>query len=167
MDKLLRYGAQALFFALLMVFVGWFASRPVYTQFPPDQAQIKLSFAHGAKRVEACRRLTPEEIAKLPARERRPNDCGRERRPIQVELVLDGVQVWHDELQPTGLSGDGPARAYQKFRVQPGSHEIVARLNDSGRADGYDYESRAVVELAPLQSLAIDFKADAGGFVFR
>ena len=48
-----------------------------------------------------------------------------------------------------------------------GPHRIEARLRDSKREQGYDFESAADVDLAPLQNLAIDFKADQGGFLFR
>jgi hypothetical protein len=162
-----RYGLQALFYLAFAVVVGWFASRPVYEQFPAGQAQIKLSFAHGAERREACRRLTPKEIASLPPNERRPNDCARERLPIQVELTLDDAVIYEAALQPTGLAGDGPARTYEKFIVPPGRHVVTARLRDSDRTEGFDYERTVDVELVPQQSLAIDFKADAGGFVLR
>ena len=33
--------------------------------------------------------------------------------------------------------------------------------------EGFDYERRAEVELAPRQNLAIDFRAETGGFIFR
>ena len=53
------------------------------------------------------------------------------------------------------------------FTVPAGRHEIVVRLRDGKQRDTFDYEKRATVELAPMQNLAIDFKADAGGFIFR
>ena len=70
-------------------------------------------------------------------------------------------------LPPTGFAGSGPSRAYQRFAVPPGRHELTARLRDTDRAEGFDYERMAVVELAPAQSLAIDFRAEMGGFIFR
>ena len=48
-----------------------------------------------------------------------------------------------------------------------GRHELIARLRDSDRRDGFDYERTAMVELAPAQSVAIDFRPEMGGFVFR
>lgn len=163
----LKLAGQAVVLAGAAAFTGYFASDPVYRQFPEGHAQIKLSFAHGAQRKEACRRLTSKEIAKLPPNERRPNTCSRERLPVRIQLALDG-QIIHDaSLPPTGLSGDGPSRAYVKFAVPAGRHEIVARLRDTDRDQGFDYETRKVVELGTWQSLAIDFKADKGGFSFR
>lgn len=167
MADLLRYAGQALLYAAVAALVGYFASRPLYRQFPENQAQIKLSFAHGAARQQACRRLTPQEIAKLPPAQRRPNTCARERVAVHVQLQLDDAVIFDARLRPTGLAGDGPARVYRKFAVAPGDHVLVARLRDSRREEGFDYETRREVTLKEGQNLAIDFKADAGGFIFR
>lgn len=167
MARILQFAGQAVFYAAIAVVVGYFATRPVYRQFPEGQAQIKLSFAHGAARSEACRRLTHQEIAKLPANERRPNTCQRERVPMYVQLQVDDEIIFYEKLEPTGLASDGPARAYQKFAVASGGHTIIARLRDSRRTVGFDYETRHEATLVAGQNLAIDFKADAGGFIFR
>jgi hypothetical protein len=167
MPNLMRYAGQVVFLAAIAAFIGYFSSHPTYRQMPEGMAQIKLSFAHGAKRVVDCRKLTSKEIAKLPANERRPNTCARERLPAHIQLVVDGKVLYDDVLQPTGLSNDGAAQTYRKFLVPAGEHTISARLTDSKRSEGFDYESEYSVTLKPLQNLAIDFKADTGGFSFN
>jgi hypothetical protein len=168
MPNVARYLAQAGVYALPLLLVAYLSAAPVYRQIPDDAAQIKLSFRHGAQRVETCRRLTTKEIAALPANKRRPNDCARQRAPIVVQIILDGRSLYDAVLEPTGLSRDGPAETYEKFVVTAGRHRLVARLRDSKRSDGgFDYERVADVELAPFQNLAIDFKADQGGFIIR
>lgn len=167
MTDALRFAGQAVVLLLFAVFVGWFSTRPAVVYFPMDAAQIKLSFAHGSQRVAECRRLSVEEIAKLPAKDRRPNTCARERVPIRIQVLVDEVMIYDEVLQPTGVARDGPARVYRRFQVAPGRHEIVARLRDSGREEGFDYERRSTVDLRPLQNLAVDFRSDHGTFVFR
>jgi hypothetical protein len=167
MSRLPRYAGQAVFYGAIAALIGYFASRPAYEQFPPDKAQIKLSLTHGAARKEACRRLTAQEIAKLPRKERRVSDCSGERLPVHVEILVDDEVLYAAALPPTGLAGDGPSRAYEKLVVPAGRHEIVARLRDSNRAEGFDFEGTARLELAPQQNLAIDFQPEAGGFLFR
>jgi hypothetical protein len=166
MAKPLGYIGQGAVYLLLALGIGYFSDRPAYTHFPPDMALIKLSFAHGGQK-EDCRRRTAEELANLPPNMRRPMVCSRERLPVAVELLIDGAPLYQAVLPPTGLAGDGPSRAYQRFAVPPGRHELSARLRDTDRAEGFDFERTAVVELAPAQSLAIDFRAEMGGFVFR
>jgi hypothetical protein len=163
----LRYAGQVVFYAAICAFIGYFASRPVSEHFPKDRAQIKMSFMHGAARRESCRQLSYEEISKLPPSQRRPNDCKRERVPMKLKLLIDDKVVFDAELQPTGLSHDGPAKVYRKFAVAAGRHTVSANLNDSGRADGFDYVKTQVVELSPRQNFVVDFKPDMGGFIFQ
>lgn len=167
MPDVAKYAGQAVFYALIAVVIGYLSASPAYRQFPDGMAQIKLSFRHGGNRVEDCRKLTPEEIAKLPEKEKRPNTCSRERIPIVMKLVVDGQPLYDAVLRPTGLSSDGPAETYRKFIVAAGHHKIDAFLRDSKREDGYDYSKTIELDLQPMQSVAIDFMADQGGFLIR
>ena len=167
MPSPLQWAGQALFYMAAAIVTAGFATWPTWRQHPPELAQIKVSFAHGGARQVDCRRLSAEEIAGLPPRERRPNDCARGRVPLRFELLLDEQAVFQAELRPTGVASDGPARLYEKVAVPAGRHTIRVRLADSGRSEGWDWESRVEVELRPLQNLAVDFAPDRGGFVFR
>jgi hypothetical protein len=167
MPDIARYAVQALFYAGFAAVIGVFAAWPIYHQTPEGSAQIKLSFNHSGARIEECRKLTAEELSKLPTTQRRPVNCSRERLPILVQLTFDGTPIYEAVLEPSGLSRDGQARAYQKFIVPTGKHIIEARLRDSKRSEGFDYKSRFEAELEPWQNLAIDFQAEQGGFLFR
>ncbi len=167
MPDTFRYAGQFLFFVIIALFVGYFSNQPVYRQFPESMAQIKLGFTHGARRKVDCRKLTVKEIAKLPVNQRRPNNCTRGRIPIHIQLILDGKILYDDLLVATGLFEDGPGQVYRKIIVPIGPHTITARLRDSKRTSGFDYEATRQVVLQPYQNIAIDFKADAGGFLFK
>ncbi|MDP6832219.1 MAG: hypothetical protein QF521_21995 [Alphaproteobacteria bacterium] len=162
-----RYAGQALVYVIFAAFLGYFASAPSYSHFPADQALIKLSLAHGAAREGGCRRRTQAELRELAPNMRRPMDCPRQRLPVVIELSIDGEMRYAASVPPTGLSGDGPSRIYQRFAVSAGKHEIIARLRDTDRATGFDFEKKATIELAAQQSLAIDFRQEMGGFLFR
>ncbi len=166
MTEVLRPVGQVIFYGAVALFIGYFSQRPVYQHIPPDEAQILLSFSHGGARRERCRRLTYEEIRKLPPGKRRPSTCKRQRMPIHVQLWIDDELIFDRVLEPAGLSGDSPAHAYEKFLVRAGPHTILARLEDRGRKDAFAYEKRVEVALRPRQNLPIDFKADKGGFIF-
>ena len=92
MVKLLQYVGQGIFYALLMVVMGYFSTSPAYTHLPPDETVIKLSFRHAGQHIGECRERTPEEIAQLPSYERKGGAkvCPRERSNVTVELELDG-----------------------------------------------------------------------------
>lgn len=166
MSKALRYIGQAAVYLLIAVVLGTLADTPRYRLFPEDKAQIVLNFAHGGQRKGECRRLSAEEIAKLPPNMRKPSVCPRERVALLVELTLDGALLFRASLPPGGLAGDIPSQVHRRFTVEPGSHRITARLRDSDRSEGFDYERSEEVVLDERQSFVIDFRSDRGGFVF-
>ncbi|MGB5329194.1 MAG: hypothetical protein WBO58_13310, partial [Gammaproteobacteria bacterium] len=92
--------------------------------------------------------------------------CLRARVPLVVELELDGELLYRDKLPPSGLAGDGASTAYRKFPVTAGAHTLVARLRDTRRKDGFDYEQAASITLTPQQNFVIDFRPELGGFLF-
>ena len=132
--------------------------------------------------MQECRRLSPEELAKIPPNMRRPLECSRERVPVVIELDLDGQPLYRASIPPSGVWKDGPSAAYQRFTVAPGQHRLDMRMRDDlpgrinaeragrGNASGqWSGEWSAVqgvdIELAPRQNLVIDFRADKGGFL--
>jgi hypothetical protein len=152
---------------LLFAATAWLSFNPEYRQISADSAVVKLSFSHGSDRSAACRKRTPEELNKLPPNMRRPLDCPRERGPVYSELFIDNAPVFADSLAPSGVSRDGPSRVYKRFVVPAGRHVLLARLRDTPRTEGFDHSMERAVELAPGQSLAIDFRPELGGFVMR
>ena len=158
---------QALAYAAFFGVIGYLATAPAYQPFDAALAQIKISFHHtGAPKVE-CRRLTPEEIAKVAPNMRQTLDCARERVPVVIEVELDGEPLYAAALSPSGLWKDGPSAVYRVFAVTPGRHELTARLRDSRRSEGFDYERRETVEIAARQNFVVEFRADKGGFLFN
>ena len=167
MSRVLPWIGQIVIYAVFGSLIGYFSSHPPYNNFPANQSLVKLSFAHGAKRKGGCRKRTREELLKLAPNMRTPMLCPRERLPVYVELTLDGKLIYQASLPPAGLSRDGPSRVYVRLPVPPGSHTLTARLRDTDRTSGFDYERTETRVLKPAQSLAIDFRADIGGFVFE
>ncbi|HTM73880.1 MAG TPA: hypothetical protein VL198_11675 [Pseudolabrys sp.] len=163
----LRIAGQFIVIAALFVAVAAFSDWPVYRQIPHGSAVVMLSFVHGADRKAECRRLTPEEIQKLPPNMRRVQECPRARRPVYVELDLAGKTVFQASLPPTGIAGDGPSKVYERFVVPAGSYDIAVRMRDTARTDGFDHDRRATVALAADQLFVIDFRTESGEFVFR
>jgi hypothetical protein len=167
MARLFAYLGQAVVYLLTAVLLGVFSDTPAYRHFPEDQALVKLSLVHSAERKEPCRRLTPEELAKLAPNMRKPMACSRERLPLWVEMSLDDELLFGQALEPGGLSKDGPARVYEKFPVAPGRYRLSLGMRDSARTEGFDYRLDTEIELRALQNLVIDFRSEGGGFILR
>ena len=167
MSRILPWAGQIVIYALFGGLIGYFSSQPSYTYFPADQTLVKLSFAHGAKRAGECRKRTREELQKLAPNMRKPMLCPRKRLPVYVELALDGKTIYRKSLPPSGLSQDGPSQVYARLPIPAGRHTLTARLRDTARTTGFDYERTETRDLKPGHSLAIDFRADIGGFIFE
>ena len=167
MKGVLRLAGQFVVIAALFAGVAWLSDRPVYRQIPADSGIMMLTFVHGADRKGECRRLTPEEIARLAPNMRRVQDCPRVRRSIYVELDIDGRKIYQANLPPSGIAGDGPSRVYQRFVLPAGKYNVAVRMRDTSRADGFDHERHGIVEFAPSQMFVIDYRPESGEFIFR
>lgn len=163
----LRLLGQAAVYAGFAILVWHFSQAPAYRPIPPNQAQIKLSFAHGGKAKGGCRDRTTKELAKLAPNMRAKLLCPRERVPVVVAFELNGQLIYEESLPPTGIRGDGASRTYRKFLVPEGRHVMAFKLRDTDRVTGFDYAATRTMELKAGQNMAVDFDAVGGGFKFR
>ncbi|MEJ2128269.1 MAG: hypothetical protein P8X81_05445 [Woeseiaceae bacterium] len=163
MDKLV----QALLYSVFAAFIGYLSIAPAYRYADPELAVITLSVSHAADRVEECVKLTPDEINARAMKGESLSECARERLPLTVEVDVGGETVIRVTAKPSGLWSDGPASVYEKIDVQAGSHTITARLRDSARESGWDYEYSEEVDLSPGRYFTIRFRAETGGFAYR
>ena len=161
-----RYAIQGALYAAFVAVVGYFSSAPAYRHIGPDEALLRLSFSHAAQRKEACRKRSPEELAKLPPNMRAPLECPRERANVTVELELDGKPLYRIVAPPSGLSKDGASTVYRRIVVGAGRHQLRLRLSDSVQGD-FTYTVERDVDLEAGRALLVDFNAGQGGFVFR
>lgn len=166
MLKFSRLIGQIVLFILFGLALGYFSNSPSYTYHDAEMALIMVSFSHSSERKEECRRFTPEEIAATAENMRRPMDCKRERVPVYVEVMLDGKNLLSKSYNPTGLAKDGSASIYERISVKPGQHQLIVKLRDSGREEGYDYESDTIINIEPKELFVIDFRKELGGFYF-
>ncbi len=167
MTKPLQYVGQGVFYALFMGVIGYLATSPAYTHLPPDETLIKLSFSHAGQPKGECRERSEEELAKLPAYQRKGGTvCPRERADVVIELEMDGKQLYHVVMRPSGLSRSGNSNIYRRIPVKAGVHTLKARLKDREGGD-FNYEHEETITLAPGRIMVIDFKSATGGFIFK
>ena len=150
---------------LLVLATAAFSAWPVWRTLPPGTAVLRLSFTQSGART--CRDRTPEELAALPRNMRQAQSCERRRAPVYVEMELNGEIAFARSLPPGGLSGSGPSRVYERFELPAGAYEVTLRLRTDPALQGFTSTATRTVQLAPAQSLAIDYYAEQGGFVFR
>ncbi len=158
---------QIVLYGLFAAFIGVFSQWPTYRPLAPGQALVKLSFSRVGKPVGDCRRLSEDELARLPPNMREPMSCPRERSSIAVRLEIDGQRVLDRTALSTGLSRDGAATMYERIVVPAGERRIAVHLSDDVRARDAGWRREATVTLASGQVLVIDFDAEKGGITLQ
>jgi len=160
-----NYFGQALFYAAITLFVGYFATSPTYTRVEEGFATVKLSMRHTGQIIGECRIRSEEELMELPPNMRQAKVCPRERSSVEFQFMMDGVEYYHEVVQPSGLKKDGRAKLYHRFTIPSGEHEITARLKDHKDLDDYNYEETSTIELDSGSVLVIDFDPDEKKFI--
>ncbi len=162
-----RIIGQVMAFSLFVAVLGIFSAWPDYRLLDEQEAIVSLTFSHAAQRVEACRRLTQEELNALPPNMRKPDECPRERHEIYVEMRLDDRLVHTETALPSGLWKDGKGDIYRRMAIDAGDYSLFVGMNDSGSGEGFDYVERQEVTIAPGQNLVVTFDDSQQSFVIE
>lgn len=102
-----------------------------------DAAQMRLSLSARPERIERCRQLSDEELAKLPAHMRLRTECEGFSASYQLTLTVDEDRLVVDTLRGGGLRKDRPIHLYREYELQPGSRRLrieVNRIDDNTNA---------------------------------
>lgn len=156
---------EILAYVAFVAVVGVFSAWPDYKLLEDDRAMISMVFSHAGQRMGECRTLTQDELNKLPPNMRKPNDCPRERFPIEVELHSGGMLLYSATLTPSGIWADGKSSVYNRIEVDTGLHELRMTMIDGDGAAGYDYVLQQTVNIRPGQNLVIRFNEERQSFV--
>lgn len=161
-NKGLRYLLQAFNYAIFMALIWYFSTSPTVKVIGDDESMITVAFAHAGKTRKACRRLSQEELMKLPPNMRKPEDCPRERSPIIIEATLDGKVIYNETRLPPGMFNDGGVNIYYNSKVPAGKHKFEIKMDDSVRDPGFDHVFEQEVDLKPRQILLVEFEPLTG-----
>jgi hypothetical protein len=164
---LLRMPLRALAYGLFAAAASVFSAWPVFELIKPGEAVISLTFSHAGQRLGECRRLSQEELNRLPPNMRKPADCPRERRPVAVVFQIDDAIVYQHAAPPSGMWNDGESTIYARFPVSEGEHVLSIGMTDSGRGEGFDYALERRVVLRPEQHVVVEFDGERKVFVIR
>ena len=162
-----QWAGQVLLYGLFALAIGVFSQWPPYRPIGSDQAVIKISVTRLGQPVGECRRLSPDELAKLPPNMRDPLQCPRERSPLTMEVDVGGQRVLQRVAPPSGLSKDGSASIYERLVVAAGPQRIDVHFKDDVRPGAVTYHRQASVNLVPGQVLVVDFDAEKGGITLQ
>lgn len=118
--------------------VGWLSQVP-YDAVRGSGALIRLAWRTRGTRVEECRRLTAEELERLPVHMRQDEVCEGRILPYRLVVALDGRTVVDDSVRPSGAREDRPLYVHHEVWVEPGTHALAITFSrDTVPADTPD-----------------------------
>lgn len=91
-------------------------------------SQLRLSLSARPERIEQCRELTDEELAKLPAHMRLRTQCEGAFARYQLTISLGLQQIALDTLRGGGLRHDRPLHVFREQEVRPGAQRVHIEL---------------------------------------
>ena len=153
----LRYLLQAFNYTLFMALIWYFATSPSVRVIEDDEAMITVAFGHAGETLKACRRLSQEELMKLPPNMRKPEDCPRERSPIIIDALLDGKTIFSKTMLPPGIFSDGSVNIYYNSKIPAGKHRFEIKMDDSVRKQGFDHRLIQDIDIKPAQIMLVEF----------
>jgi hypothetical protein len=151
---------QAIFYAIVVAAIGYFASGPAYHPIKPDQAELKLVVRYSGKLLGECHRLDSAELEELAPNMRAPMVCPREKSPLLVEVSVDGDVIFERQVEPAGLQNDGVLALYKTFVFNAGPADLRVRIKEDMREQQFTQTLERAVEFDPDRILVVEFNDD-------
>jgi hypothetical protein len=142
----------AVLVALAVTFGIAALSRVPYAADESDRALVRFSWRTPSAFVEECRRLSQEEIERLPVHMRREEVCEGRVLPYRLLVRIDGRTVYDELVRAAGARGDRPLYVFRELPAAPGEY-LVEVL--------WEREGLGAAEPAVLQPLGGDGLAEA------
>lgn len=163
-----RIALQIAAFALFAACIGYFSHSPPHSLADPGTAILKISLTRATARIVPCVRLSPEEIAQLSPNMRREVQCERERRPLVLDVSVDGETLVGLEAKPSGVWSDGPVSLYSSHAITPGNHRLAVRLRESGPgAEDWEITLDENVRIEAGRYYTVTYRDESGELRFQ
>jgi hypothetical protein len=87
-------------------------------------AELRLAWRARSARVEACRRRTPDELARLPVHMRQELVCERGVAPYRLRVEVDDATLVDRPVAAAGARADRPLYVFEELPLAPGTHRV-------------------------------------------
>ncbi len=164
-NKVVRYLLQGVNYTVFMAIIWYFATSPSVRVIAQDEAMFTIAFGHAGETLEPCRKMSSEELAKLAANMRAPEECPRERSPVKIEVRMDNELVYDKTLAPPGLFNDGGVNIFYSHKIPAGSHHFEIKMDDSVRSEGFNHAFSQKIKVDPNEILLFGFESDRGFYI--
>ena len=96
---------------------------------------VRLAWRARGVQVRDCRRLTPDELAKLPPHMRQEEVCQGRLIPYRLVVTLDGARLVDRLVRGAGARQDRPLYVFEDLGVRPGSHRVAVEFTPQGQPE--------------------------------
>jgi hypothetical protein len=107
--------------------LAWVSTAPLSVSDSPD-AQVRLSWGARPERIERCRTLSDEELAKLSPQMRQREECEGTTARYRLEVLRAGVTIASEEVRGGGLRHDRELYVFHEMPVPAGRAEFAVRF---------------------------------------
>lgn len=106
----------------ILSFIGYYSRKPMGA----DQSNsfIRLSMRVPRQTTKVCKKLTPNEVAKLPLHMRKEEECTLTSIKYKVSLELNSKSVLERQIHSQGVRHDKPMYVDEMLSVEPGQYNL-------------------------------------------
>ncbi len=151
--------AVGILLAAAFALATWAGSEAPYVA-PDGSPELIVSFRHSGELLEEERRLTEEELERLPPHMRTEFVSSGERVPVRLRVYLDGELLVEQEYRPRGLRRDGPSTAMERIELPEGTHTLRVLINDTTNPGAWPHEWNGEVEVDARDRRVLLFGSD-------
>lgn len=121
-----------------------------------DSARLRLSWSARPERIEVCRTLSAEELARREEHMRQRVECDGRSATYTLGVEADGRRIEEAVVRGAGLRHDRPIYLLRDFELSPGTHRVRVTFTRRERTDD------DAAAFAPAVSAAVDTGIFAG-----
>jgi hypothetical protein len=152
-----RWASMGLFWAALILVVGYLSIYPTLQVVADEDTEIKLVIRSSGKLLGECVEVGSEALAKLSPNMRRPIVCPREKSDLTARLTVNGTVYFERSIAPSGIHHDGVIAAFTTLRLPAGPVTLQVSIKDDQRHDGWTHQLERQVSLRPDRILTVHF----------
>jgi hypothetical protein len=132
-----RWLRRAVGGALVFVSAGVLSllSETPYTAESAAHGVIRVTWRARGERVRRCRKLAPDELAKLPVHMRQEEVCERAVLPYRLRVTVDGAPAIDELVHAGGAREDRPLFVFHEFSLAPGVHHLAVTFERESDRD--------------------------------
>lgn len=111
------------FSGVILAAIAWLSAAPVPLS-GAESARLRLSWSARPERIEKCRVLSDEELAKLGEHMRLRTECEGQFATYALRVDVDGSRIHESIVRGAGIRNDRPIYLLEDFYVDAGRHRL-------------------------------------------